>query len=66
MERRERWIVISGLTVVVLFAWVYLFYLSSSMSQSAMNMGAGMKIALPHQPGPQGWGSVAPALWRWL
>ena len=46
MERRERWIVISGLTVVVLFAWVYLFYLSSWMSQSAMNMGVGMKVAL--------------------
>jgi predicted metal-binding membrane protein len=47
MVRRERWILISGLTVLVLFAWVYLFYLSNSMSQSDMRMGAGMQTAMP-------------------
>jgi predicted metal-binding membrane protein len=47
MVRRERWILISGLTVLVLFAWLYLFHLSSSMSRSGMEMGAGMETALP-------------------
>ena len=47
MVRRERWILISGLTVLVIFAWLYLFTLSSSMSQSGMKMGAGKKAAMP-------------------
>ena len=52
--KRDRLSVIAGLVALTALAWMYMLYLASNMTNSAMSMSRGMEISMPQT---QGWQS---------